>query len=664
MLGISAFYHDSAAAILVDGEIVAAAQEERFSRVKHDASFPSSAVAFCLEAAGCDIESIDYVVFYEKPFLKLERILESYLACSPHGYGSFRKAIPVWLKEKLYQPRMIRSGLKNRFDRRLIFVQHHQSHAACTFFTSPFAHAAILTADGVGEWATTTIGQGDLSSIKLSDELRFPDSLGLLYSAFTAFCGFHVNGGEGKLMGLAPLGKPQYVDVIFENLIDLKPDGSFRLNGRFFDFVSGSRITNTRFEKLFDGPPRVPESAITDREKNLAASIQIVTESILLKIAQHLRQRTGQTNLCFAGGVALNCVANERIRSDAGFENVWIQPAAGDAGGAIGAALFAWHQLLGNVRNPSGQKAFAPFLGPVNSPEVTRQTLDDCGIIYESFDSSADLAKTTASLLADQKTIAWVQGGMEFGPRALGNRSILADPRDAAMQDRINETIKRREGFRPFAPVILEHRVAEFFQHARCSPYMLFVDQLKDNAILPATTHVDGSARVQTVSCLQNERLFELLSAFEKSTGCPALLNTSFNLRGEPLINSTLEAIQGFLRMKIDALVIGDFLIRQGKQSNDAFDHCQALIRASQADEIPKKNFCQRILDFLKTVTFPIHFVVSELLLILTFGLFAIIGVVVRLTGRDSFRPIDPELETYWRERDQCDDEDRYFKQF
>lgn len=590
VLGISAFYHDSAAALVVDGRIVAAAQEERFSRIKHDPGFPANAIEYCLSEAGLTPSQLDYICFYEKPLLKFDRLIESYLAYAPRGFRSFLAALPVWLKKKLHLRREIRKGLGGSFTRQIIFPEHHESHAASAFFPSPYQEAAILTVDGVGEWATATWGTGQGNRIELSHELRFPHSLGMLYSAFSYFCGFKVNSGEYKLMGLAPYGQPVYADLIRTHLVDIKPDGSFRLNMEYFNYCAGLTMTSPKFERLFGGKPRQPESPIGEREMNLAASIQAVTEEILLKMVGHVHSQTGQKHLCLAGGVALNCVANGRILREGPFESIWIQPAAGDAGGALGAALFTWYQLLGNPRQPSlpdGQGG--SFLGPRNDEESIRQYLQRVGAPHEFVDDEDAFCRRVAELIAAGKVVGWVQGRMEFGPRSLGARSILGDARDPAMQSVMNQKIKFRESFRPFAPVVLQDRVQDYFETRpeESSPYMLLVapvraerrlaasdqnpksgfDQLKTvRSEIPAVTHVDYSARIQTVDPVRHGRFYRLLKLFEAQTGCPVLINTSFNVRGEPIVCRPDEAYRCFLATNIDVLVLERFILLKEQQ--------------------------------------------------------------------------------------------------
>ncbi|MDH3589473.1 MAG: carbamoyltransferase [Gammaproteobacteria bacterium] len=592
LLGISAFYHDSAAAVLVDGEIVAAAQEERFTRKKHDPQFPSHAIRYCLSEAGLELAGIDAVVFYDKPMLKFERLLETYLANAPRGLRSFLAAMPVWLGEKLYLKNLLRrelaalSGLKRNALPPLRFTEHHQAHAASAFYASPFDQAAVLCMDGVGEWATTSAWQGKDAELESLWEIQFPHSLGLLYSAFTYHTGFKVNLGEYKLMGLAPYGEPVYADRIREHLIDIKDDGSFRLDMRYFDYATGMRMTNRRFANLFDGPPREPESELTQREMNMARSVQVVTEEIVLKLATALHKEIGAKNLCLAGGVALNCVANGRLLREGPFEQIWVQPAAGDAGGALGAALAAWY-LYNPKRRPTRPDAMHnAYLGPSWDDIQLQEFLEKNDITYDSFDEQA-LTQKTAALLANGSVIGWYQGRMEFGPRALGNRSILGDPRDPAMQKRMNLAIKKRESFRPFAPAVTEERVSEYFELDRASPYMLLVSSIADSkrlpeteqaeglarldrprSVLPAITHVDGSARVQTVSARGNPRFHRLLSDFEKLTGTAVLINTSFNVRGEPIVCTPDDAYGCFMDTEMDYLVLGRHVLDKRKQDS------------------------------------------------------------------------------------------------
>ena len=586
ILGISAFYHDSAACLVRDGVIVAAAQEERFTRKKHDAGFPQHAIDYSLREAGLTGgKQLDLVAFYEKPFLKCDRLLSTYLACAPRGLGSFLKAVPVWMKQKIWIKDTIRNEL--RFEGPIIFAEHHESHAASAFFPSPFENAAVLTIDGVGEWTTTSVGRGEGNRVELLADLRFPHSLGLLYSAFTYYLGFRVNSGEYKVMGLAPYGEPAFRDLILSELIDLKDDGSFRLNLRYFDFMVGLTMTNGAFDRLFGGPPRKPEAELTQRHMNIARSIQAVTEEVMLRLARHAHALTGARNLCLAGGVALNCVGNGRILREGPFEKIWIQPAAGDAGGALGAALLGWHHYHGQPRKVSGDRDAqrGSFLGPAYD---AAEFLKRAAIPHQEMDED-ELMSRVARLLEEGKVIGWFQGRMEFGPRALGNRSILGDARSPEMQETLNLKIKFRESFRPFAPSVLRERVSDCFELNQASPYMLLVAPVKESlrldgltegaggdflvrlkaprSTLPAITHVDYSARIQTVSAEDNSRFHRLLSEFEKNTGCPVLVNTSFNVRGEPPVCTPEDAFRCFMRTEMDYLVLGNLLLSKTEQN-------------------------------------------------------------------------------------------------
>ena len=595
ILGISAFYHDSAAALVVDGRIVAAAQEERFTRKKHDHEFPQQAIDYCLSEARITAGDLDYVAFYDKPFLKFERLLETYLAYAPVGFRSFLQAIPLWLRQKLHLPKEMSKGLGGEYKNRYVFTNHHESHAASAFFPSPFEEAAILTLDGVGEWTTTSYGKGQGNRIELTHEMRFPHSIGLLYSAFTYFTGFRVNSGEYKLMGLAPYGDPVYYELILEKLLDLKPDGSFHLDMSYFNYCQGLTMTGPKFDTLFGGPPRKAESPITQREMDIAASIQKVTEEIMLRTTRTVHKETGSKNLCLAGGVALNCVGNGRILREGPFENVWIQPAAGDAGGALGAALFVWHQLLDKPREATGvDKQSGSFLGPQPADSEIAETLDQLGAKYKRFDDEEKLCEHVAELIASENVVGWMQGRMEFGPRALGGRSILGDPRSEKMQSVMNLKIKFRESFRPFAPSVLRERVVEYFEMRpeEDSPYMLLVapicdakrtitdegdqpltglDRLKQiRSEIPAITHVDYSARVQTVDPDRHGRYYQLIKAFESQTGCPVLINTSFNVRGEPIVCTPEDAYRCFMGTNMDVLVIENFVLKKDDQPEHA----------------------------------------------------------------------------------------------
>lgn len=592
ILGISAFYHDSAAALIVDGEIVAAAQEERFSRLKHDARFPQHAVDYCLAEAGIGPNDLDYVGYYEKPLPKFERLLETYLAFVPAGYRSFRQALPLWLKQKLHLPRELRRGLRDRYRGRFVFTDHHESHAASAFFPSPFEEAAILTLDGVGEWSTSCYGTGRGNQLHLSHEIRFPHSLGLLYSAFTYYTGFRVNSGEYKVMGLAPYGKPIHKDVILDKLVDLKPDGSFRMDMRYFNYCQGLTMTSPKFHRLFGGPPRKPESKLTDREMDLAASVQAVTEEIMLRMSRHVHRETGMRNLVLAGGVALNCVGNGRILREGPFERIWIQPASGDAGGALGTALCIWHQLLDKPRVPRVDDAQrGSQLGPRFGDEEIERTLRARGAEFHACQDDAELCDEVAAYIAQGKVVGWFQGRMEFGPRALGARSILGDARSPTMQSVMNLKIKFRESFRPFAPIVLRDQVDRCFEmrQAEDSPYMLLVAPVREElrtppdpaseqafgieklnasrSTIPAVTHVDYSARVQTVDPARAPLLHELLRAFHERTGCPAMINTSFNVRGEPIVCTPEDAYRCFMMTDMDILVLGRHILKKERQT-------------------------------------------------------------------------------------------------
>lgn len=590
ILGISAYYHDSAACLIHNGTIIAAAQEERFSRKKHDHRFPEQAVAFCLNHAGIAAGEVDYVVFYDKPLQKFDRLIETYLDFAPYGIRSFLQAMPMWLHQKLWIREEICKQLG--FKAKVLFTEHHEAHASSAFFPSPFESAAVLTVDGVGEWATSSYGRGEGNELHMLAEMHFPHSLGLLYSAFTYYTGFRVNSGEYKLMGLAPYGQPRYTQKILDELVDLRPDGSLRLNLRYFNFCQGLTMTNAAFDSLFGGPPRKPESPVTEREMDLARSVQEVTEIAVLRMARHVHQATGEQNLCMAGGVALNCVANGRILREGPFERLWIQPAAGDAGGALGAALSVWHQFAGNPRKPSRTDAMSgSFLGPEFTNNEIRNCLDALEARYHQIDP-ASLPERVAALLADDKVVGWFQGRMEFGPRALGGRSILGDARSPRMQSVMNLKIKFRESFRPFAPAVLRERVSDYFEMDCDSPYMLLVAPVREElripmtedqsrlfgieklnvprSTIPAVTHVDYSARVQTVCREQNEIYYQLLRAFERLTGCAVLVNTSFNVRGEPIVCTPEQAFTCFMRTEMDCLVLGDFVLEKSEQGQFA----------------------------------------------------------------------------------------------
>jgi carbamoyltransferase len=593
VLGISAYYHDSAAALVGDGEVVAAAHEERFSRKKFDESFPHRAIGYCLETAGARLRDIDNVVFYDKPFLKFERLLETYLAFAPRGFASFVKAMPLWLSEKLFQKNMLIAELRKidpEFDAaRLMFTEHHHAHAASAFFPSPFEEALVLTVDGVGEWSTTTAGLGRGNRVDILKEIHFPHSLGLFYSAFTSYIGFRVNSGEYKLMGLAPYGEPRFRDVIRDNLIDLKPDGSFRLDLSYFNYCTGLTMTNAKFDRLFGMPPRDEREPLTQIHMDIAASAQVVLEEAMLLLTRGLAAEYPQRNLCLAGGVALNCVANGKILRDGKFDQIWVQPAAGDAGGALGAALVAYHYQTTDARKPkAGDGMSGAYLGPSYGEEDIRQRLTAEGACFEVVDDESALLERTAQALADGRAVGWFQGRMEFGPRALGNRSILADPRNREMQRTLNLKVKYRESFRPFAPAVLAEDVSDWFELDRPSPYMLLVadvgqrrrvepngahhpdglDKLKViRSEIPAVTHVDYSARVQTVHRETNPRFHALLSAFKAKTGCPVLVNTSFNVRGEPIACSPEDAFRCLMGTEIEMLVVGNCILYKDRQN-------------------------------------------------------------------------------------------------
>jgi len=591
ILGISAFYHDSAAVLVRDGEIIAAAQEERFTRKKHDNQFPTNAVEYCLEAGRLTAEDLDYVVFYEKPLRKFERLLESYIGYAPRGFKQFLMGMPLWLRLKLHLPREMDRALHNKYKSRYVFTEHHESHAASAFFPCPFDEAAILTFDAVGEWTTASFGTGRGNKIKLTHVMEFPHSLGLLYSAFTYFTGFRVNSGEYKMMGLAPYGEPKYYELISEKLIDLKEDGSFRLDMSYFPYCHKTVMTGLKFEKLFDGPPRKAESPLSQREMDIAASIQAVTEEIMLRTVRHVHRETGMKNLVLAGGVFLNCVGNSRILREGPFDNIWIQPATGDAGGALGAALFVWYQLLNNERTVDGHdKQQASLLGPAYSNEQIRLFLDSVNANYHTYTNEKQLLDKVSDLINEGKVIGWFQGRMEFGPRALGNRSIIGDARNEKMQSIMNRKIKFRESFRPFAPCILREDVGDYFQmrDEEDSPYMLLVASIQEEkrltpevpieslkgleklkvkrSIVPAITHVDYSARIQTVDPQRHPKLHRLMSLFKEKTACPVIINTSFNIRGEPIVCSPEHAYRCFMATNMDVLVMENQLLSKEEQ--------------------------------------------------------------------------------------------------
>jgi carbamoyltransferase len=592
ILGISAFYHDSAAALVRDGSLEAAAQEERFTRVKHDDRLPVNAIRYCLRAGAVGPDGLDAVVYYDKPMTTFVRLLRTYMRVGPAGFRSFQQAMPLWTREKLWIPYQIERGLGRlgyRMPRDLFFVEHHESHAASAFFPSPFDSAAVLTFDGVGEWATSSIGVGEGNLITMEQQLFFPNSIGLLYSAFTYFCGFRVNSGEYKLMGLAPYGEPRYVSRILDELVDLRDDGSFEMNMQCFGFLGGLEMTNERFDRLFDGAPREPESEITQREMDLARSIQAVTEEIVLRIAHHAASMTGQRDACLAGGVALNCVANGRLLRVGGLARLWFQPAAGDAGGAVGAALYAWHQIAGHARMPTGgaDGMRGAYLGPEFSDDETERYLQTNGYAFESEPDRACWARRIAELVAEGKVVGLFIGRMEFGPRALGHRSIIGDARSSTMQSIMNLKIKHRESFRPFAPAVLAERASEYFDVDVESPYMMLTAAVRQHlrtndeehpvsdlrtwvnevrSEIPAVTHVDYSARLQTVNAEQSPEFHAILSAFDELTGCPVIINTSFNVRGEPIVCTPEDAYRCFMRTQMDVLVLGSHLLERTRQ--------------------------------------------------------------------------------------------------
>ncbi len=592
ILGISALYHDSAAALVEDGRIVAAAQEERFTRKKHDSRFPVHAVQYCLTEGGIELGDVDHIVFYDKPFLKFERLLETYLAFAPRGIKSFAMSIPLWLREKLFLKDLLQKEFRKinsvgEWNGQVLFSEHHLSHAASAFFPSPFEEAVVLTMDGVGEWATTSAAIGRGNKLEVIKEIHFPHSLGLLYSALTYYTGFKVNSGEYKVMGLAPYGEPKYADLIFKHLIDVKPDGSFRLDMSYFDYCAGLTMTNGKFDKLFGGPPRKSDQMLTQRHMDLAASIQAVTEEVVLRLTRSLRKETGIKNLCMAGGVALNCVANGKVLRDGSFDNIYIQPASGDAGGSLGAALAGYYMQLGMKREVSGDAMRGSYLGPAFTQTDIEARLKSCGAKFDTLEDSA-LINNSAEDLAQGKAFGWFQGRMEFGPRSLGNRSILGDPRSPTMQKTLNLKVKYRESFRPFAPSILRERVSDWFELDGDSPYMLLVADVvksrrremtaEENQLfgieklnvprsdIPAVTHVDYSARIQTVHKETNPKYHALLSAFEQKTGCPVLVNTSFNVRGEPIVGSPEDAFRCFMGTELDVLVVGNCYLRKEVQ--------------------------------------------------------------------------------------------------
>ena len=714
ILGISAFYHDSAAALLVDGNLVAAAQEERFSRKKHDDQFPHQAVAYCLAKAGIGPQEIDHVGFYDKPFLKFERLLETYLSVAPLGLRQFYSSIPQWLGKKLHVPAQIKRALDRDFDSRFIFAEHHQSHASSAFFPSPFEEAAILTVDGVGEWASSSIGTGQGNRIKLTHQQNFPHSLGLLYAAFTSYCGFRVNSGEYKVMGLAPYGEPRFSDRIIDQIIDLKEDGSFRMDMAYFNYCQGHTMTSKKFHEFFGQLPRVPESEITQFYKDIAASIQKVAEEIMVRSAREIHRITGMKNLCMAGGVALNCVANGRILRETPFDNVWVQPASNDSGGAVGVAYYIWHQLFGKEREVNPEDSISgSLLGPHFSSKECIEVLEKVNAKYKKIENDTDRSNWIAKQLSAGRVVGLFQGAMEFGPRALGGRSILGDPRLPEMQSLINQKVKFRESFRPFAPSVLKERVGDFFdfKEGQESPYMLLVTKTLDDS-LPAVTHVDGSARVQTVTPERNGFYHDLLKAFEEETGCPVLINTSFNVRGEPVVCSPYDAWRCFMLTDIDVLVTEDLVLQKEDQNADKpvpLDR-KEIKKPSPAEikwfgllllpfflilyflsmvkwDSPRigygiiitggiitatyaifPNYRSLIYRLWMAVFYPVGWLVSHLVMTLLFYLvFTPVGLLMRATGNDPLnRLLDTKIESYWIGRDEtCDlDKKRALRQF
>ncbi|KAB1441604.1 carbamoyltransferase [Pseudodesulfovibrio senegalensis] len=628
ILGISAYYHDSAACILNDGKILAAVQEERFTRVKNDASFPRNAIQYCLSTANCEINDIDFIVFYDKPIPTFDRLLLSYLSIAPAGLPSWLRAMPLWLKQKLHLPQIIRKELG--YEGEILFSEHHEAHAAAAFYPSPFQEAAILTIDGVGEWATTSYGIGKAEKIDLLNELHFPDSLGLLYSAFTYFTGFRVNSGEYKLMGLAPYGKPIYEDVILDNIVDVKPDGSLRLNMEYFDFLGGLRMTSHKFESLFEGPRREPETKISQREMDIAASIQAVTESVMLKMGFHIFNETGMEKLCLAGGVALNCTAVGRLLREGPFKEIWVQPAAGDAGSALGAALLVWHRLLEKKRNAQDEnRPFSPYLGPSYAQDEIKAFLEQKNVPHHLMDAG-NRAKIIAEQLAAGKIVGYMAGRMEYGPRALGARSIIADPRGENTKDRINLKIKFRESFRPFAPAVMQEKAYEVFELDRTSPYMTLITHVRDQRnMYPAVTHVDNSSRVQTVATGNKKDFHDVIKAFHEMTGCPIVVNTSFNVRGEPIVCTPDDAYACFMKTGMDTLVMEDTILFKEEQPPLKEKTSEAGASETEIRSIRKSS-----LTFAASCMVPVAIGLfsHRMLLSLIFGLLACAGLAVAIS--------------------------------
>ncbi|WP_146536515.1 carbamoyltransferase family protein [Rubripirellula reticaptiva] len=648
ILGISAFFHDSAAAVVVDGRVVAAAQEERFSRIKHDPAFPIQSIEYCLSAAGIDAGDLDLVAFYEKPLAKFDRLIDTYLNAAPRGFRSFATAMPSWLEQKLHVRKQIRKQLGRRYTGPIGFWEHHQSHAASAFYPSPFDEAAIITMDGVGEWATSTWGVGRGRSIELSHQIEFPDSIGLLYSAFTYHAGFRVNSGEYKLMGLAPYGRPRFVDLIRDELIDIRDDGSFRLSPEYFDYQVGLTMTSVKFDQLFGRSRRDPDAPIEPFDQDMAASIQVVLEEVVMKTARHVHQVTGQTKLCMAGGVALNCVANGKLLREGPFDDVWVQPASGDAGGAIGAALLGWYDVFEKERDSASLKRCDALLGPEFDANVVEAAIQRHGLSCEVV-SDDQIAGVVATELAAGKVIGRFAGRMEFGPRALGNRSILADPRGVTTQSRINQKIKFRESFRPFAPAVLADQAEDWFDcagHAD-SPYMMFVHPVRSNILrIPAVTHVDGSARVQTVDAIDNPSFEQLLRSFFEATGCPMLVNTSFNVRGEPIVASPDDALRCYLKTDMDVLVIENFIVRSKEVSSPP------VVEDSAGERQPRFMAARRAFRLWNRI-------------LGTAGMGAVYyGVITPIGILRRFRKAPLLLLTYWKSMPICDDPDRFFRTY
>lgn len=675
ILGISSHYHDSAAAILVDGKLIAAAQEERFSRIKHDSGIPQKSIDYCLREAGLQASQIDYVAYYEKPIAKFERLLETYLAFAPNGYRFFRESVPSWTQRKLFLQRAIRSALSRDYRKRIVFVEHHLSHAGTAFYNSPFEESAILTVDGVGEWTTTASGVGNGNQIQLDHELQFPHSLGLLYSAFTAYLGFHVNDGEYKVMGLAAYGIPEYELTILEQVIDLRSDGSFRLRMEYFDFCCGTSMTTGAFDRLFGGPPRLVNESITQRHNNIAASIQSAIEEILLRIANAVHERTGRKNLVMAGGVALNCVANSRIARESSFERVWVHGASGDAGGSIGAAQFVWYQLLGQPRSPLGNECSASLmLGPSYDDEAIVTAILESGLPYEAFDSSSEMCDEVAKQIEQQKVIGWFQGQMEFGPRALGARSILADARNPAMKEIVNTKIKRRESFRPFAPSVLSEFADQHFdipKNVDCST-MTFVAGSKMGLVgsfqqvsVPSVVHRDGTARIQTVSRSTNPLFHQLLTVFHDRTGCPMLINTSFNICDEPIVCSPQDALNSMRSANLDALAIGRYIVMRDElerptKTELANSTAPNISRFWEVVSLAK----HRMRWVMQIASLPVRAISEVAMFAAYFGAIVPVGWIRKKLGKPRLeQDLNPFAKTYWNPRQNRREMQSHFRQ-